>query len=106
MQTMPSSIQLHALAWSAPQAAASPWAAHGSVGAAAAGPTIVVVVPVGVLLTPTLPAPHAHSHGGQVAPGAQVGHAQVQVPPPVPPPQEALMFVPVPPQLHVHGGQV
>jgi hypothetical protein len=106
MQTMPSSIQLHALAWSAPQVAASPWAAQGSAGTAAAGPTIVVVVPVGVLLTPTLPAPQAHSQGGQVAPGAQVGHAQVHVPPPVPPPHEPLLPVPLPPQSHVQGRQV
>ena len=75
---MPSSIQLHEFAPSAVQAAASPCAAHGSTVAAAgdSGATIVVVV------TPTLPEPQAQSHGAQVAPGAQVGHAQVQVPPP------------------------
>jgi hypothetical protein len=98
-QTMPSSIQPHAFAPSAVQALASPCGVHGSTVAPAGdgGPTIVVVV------TPTLPEPHAQSHGGQVASGPQVGHAQVQVPPPVaPPPQE-----PPPPlaQSHVHGGQ-
>jgi hypothetical protein len=96
---MPSSIQLHEFAPSAAQAGASPCGVHGSTVAPAgdSGATIVVVV------TPTLPEPHAQSHGGQVASGPQVGHAHVQVPPPVaPPPQE-----PPPPlaQSHVHGGQ-
>ena len=100
MQTMPSSSQLHEFAPSAVQAPASPCPAHGSTGAMAGAPgaTIVVVV------TPTLPAPHAQSHGAQVAPGAQVGHAQVQVPPPPAPapPQEP---PPPLPQSHVQGGQ-
>jgi len=81
-QTMPSSSQPHEFAPSAVQALASPCAAHGSTVAPAgdSGATIVVVV------TPTLPEPHAQSHGRQVASGAQVGHVQVQVPPPPPVP--------------------
>jgi hypothetical protein len=68
-------------------------------------PTMVVVVPVELLPpAPTLPAPQAQSQGGQVVPGAQVGQAQVHVPPPLPPPAQ----VPPPPAVHsqVHGGQV
>jgi len=97
---MPSSSQLHEFAPSAVQALASPCPAHGSTVAMAGAPgaTIVVVV------TPTLPAPHAQSHGAQGAPGAQVGHAQVQVPPP---PTSAPAQEPPPPlpQSHEHGGQ-
>ncbi len=44
-----------------------------------AGPTVVGGVLTAVLLTPTLPAPHAQSQGGHVAPGAQLGQAHVQV---------------------------
>ncbi len=99
-QTMPSSSQLHEFAPSAVQALASPCPAHGST-VAPAGASVATIV---VVVTPTLPEPHAQSHGAQVAPGAQVGHAQVQVPPPPTsaPPQE-----PPPPlaQSQVHGGQ-
>ena len=54
--------------------------------------------------TPTLPAPHAQSQGGQAAPGAQVGHAQAHVPPVAAPPPQ----VPPPPatQSQLQGGQV
>jgi hypothetical protein len=99
MQTMPSSIQLHEFALSAVQAPASPCPVHGSTVALTgdSGATIVVV-------TPTLPAPHAQSHGAQVAPGAQVGHAQVQVPPP-PPPAPPHETPPPLAQSHVHGAQ-
>jgi len=101
MQTIPSSIQLHEAARSAPQDAASPWAAHGSgvvVGAAPAG--VSVVPPAALPLTPTLPAPQAQSQGGQLAPGTHAGQAQVQVPPP---PQEP---PPPAPQSQLHGAQV
>jgi hypothetical protein len=103
-QTMPSSIQLQALAPSAAQVVASPWLAQGSGASAPFGATIVAGVPLEPLPpTPTLPAPHAQSQGGQVAPGAQVGQAQVHVPPPpaAPPPQ--VLPPPAPPQSQVHG---
>ena len=69
-----------------------------------AGPTVVGGGLTAVLLTPTLPAPHAQSQGGHVAPGAQLGQAHVQVRPPLPPvtPPHA----PPAPQAHVHGEQV
>ena len=97
---MPSSSQLHECAPSAVQALASPCPAHGSTVALAgdSGPTIVVVV------TPTLPAPHAQSHGAQAAPGAQVGHAQVQVSPSLPPAPVQEPSPPLP-QSHVQGEQ-
>ena len=106
MQTTPSSIQVHDLAVSARQLAES--ACPAQVGASDAGgtsPIFVGVVPLEPSpLTPTPPAPHAQSQGGQAAPGAQVGQAQVQVPPPVepvtPPPHEPA------PQSQVQGGQV
>ncbi len=94
---MPSSIQLHARALSATQVRASPCTAQGSGVSAPAPPTIVVGVPVALPLTPTLPAPQAQSQGGQLAPGAHAGHAQVQVRPPA---QE-----PPPPQSQAQGGQ-
>jgi hypothetical protein len=98
MQTMPSSIQLHEFAASAVQARASPCPAQGST-VALTGESAATIV---VVVTLTLPVPHAQSHGAQVAPGAQVGHAQVHVPPPVAPPQEP----PLPlPQSQVHGEQ-
>jgi hypothetical protein len=109
-QTMPSSIQSHELAPSAAQVWASPWAAHGSAGTAGADPLlppppIIVagVPPELVPPTPTLPAPHAQSQGGQVAPGAQMGHAHAQVPPVAAPPPH------VPPpavQVQAQGRQV
>src|SRR5262245_21948896 len=115
MQTMPSSIQLHELALSARQLLASPWPAQGSTGGVAGSvvapgdvpppPTIVVVVPVEPLPpTPTLPAPQAQSQGGQVVPGAQVGQAQVQVPPP--PLSPAQLPPPPPPHSQVQGAQL
>ena len=67
------------------------------------GPTVVGGVLTAVLVTPTLPAPHAQSQGGHVAPGAQLGQAHVQVRPPLPPvtPPQA-----PPPQAQVHGEHV
>jgi len=99
-QTIPSSIHRHEVAVSAAQPLASPWCAQGSVGASAAGPTVGGAP----LLTPTLPVPQAQSHGGQVVPAAQLGHAHVHVPEPLP------VFAPGhdPPllQSQLHGGHV
>jgi hypothetical protein len=103
---MPSSIQRHAFATSAAHAAVSAWAAQGSAPAPSEG-VPSVPLPEG-LLTLTLPAPHAHVQDGQNIPGAQIGHAQVHVPPPVPPPQAPRMLAALllPPQSQVQGGQV
>lgn len=85
---------------SAAQLPTSVWCAQGSVGASAAGPSVGGAL----LLTPTLPLPHAQSQGGHVVPAAQLGHAQVQVPVPPPlvaPPHEAPL-----PQSQLHGEHV
>jgi hypothetical protein len=62
-----------------------------------------VLVPVPVPATPTVPAPHAQSHGLQVWPAAHGGQAQVHVlcPHPVPP-----VLLPPFPQAQSHGWQL
>src|SRR5262249_37763776 len=100
-----------ALAPSATHVLESPCTAQGSVNSVPAGPPPpIVVVAAGAPVeplppTPTLPAPHAQSHGAHADPGVHVGQMQVHVlPVPLAPPPQ----VPPPPllQLHAQGGQV
>jgi hypothetical protein len=106
-QTMPSSIQLHEFAPSARHDMASPCPAHGSGVGGAGTPTIVVGVSPDPLPAPTLPVPQAQSQGAQVVPGAQLGQAQVHVPPMVLPAALLPQEPPPPPlQSQLQGGQV
>jgi hypothetical protein len=108
-QTTPSSIQVQAFAPSATQLAASTWPTHGPAvkPAAGAAPIFVGVVPLEPSpLTATVPAPHAQSQGGQVALSAQLGQAQVQVPPPPTAPPLTVPPHEPPAQSQVQGGQV
>lgn len=100
---MPSSIQRHEFAASVAHVVASPWPAHASATSSGALPGVAAGDAVEPLpLIPTLPAPHAQSHGAQLAPGAHAGQAQVQVPPP-PEPVPVQVLRPSALQSQLHG---